>query len=55
MIDFIIKLEDMLKNSGCEDWEIRYVPEYGGYLLKLDEDDIFMSKVDGCITGTDIK
>lgn len=27
MIDFIIKLEDMLKQSGYEDWEIRYHPE----------------------------
>lgn len=27
MIDFIIKLEDMLKQSGHEDLEIRYHPE----------------------------
>ena len=47
MIDLIVKLEDMLKNSGYTDWEIIYVPEYEGYLLKLDGDAIFMSKVDG--------
>lgn len=26
MIDFIVKLEDMLKQSGYEDWEIEYFP-----------------------------
>lgn len=46
MIDFIVKLEAMLNNSGYEDWEIMYKPEYEGYLVKLDDDAIFMSKVD---------
>lgn len=45
MIDFIVKLEDMLKASGYEDWEIIYVPEHHGYILKLDEDAIFMMKI----------
>lgn len=47
MIDFIIKLEDMLKLSGYEDWELMYIPEYDGYLLKLDGDAIFMTNVKG--------
>lgn len=42
MIDFIIKLEDMLKLSGREDWKIIYMPDLGGYILKLDGDSIFM-------------
>ena len=42
MIDFIIKLEDMLKLSGREDWEIIYMPDLDGYILKLDDDAIFM-------------
>lgn len=42
MIDFIIKLEDMLKFSGHDDWEIVYRPDLDGYILKLDEDTIFM-------------
>ena len=43
MSDFIIKLEDMLNNSGYEnDWEIIYMPDLGGYILKLDGDAIFM-------------
>ena len=44
MISFIIKLEDMLKQSGYEDWEIMYLPEKDGYILKLDGDSIFISK-----------
>ena len=43
MIDFIIKLEDMLTNSGHEGWEITYIPQAKGYLLKLDGDVIFMT------------
>ena len=31
MIDFIVKLEEILKNSGNEDWGIKYVPEKDGY------------------------
>lgn len=46
MIDFIVKLEEILKNSGNEDWGIKYVPENGGYLLKFDEDFILMTKVE---------
>ena len=42
MIDFIAKLEDILKFSGREDWEIVYMPDLDGYILKLDEDTIFM-------------
>ena len=47
MIDFIVKLEDMLKLSDNDDWEIMYIPEYEGYLLKIDGDAVFMSEVDG--------
>ena len=46
MIDFIVKLEEILKNSGNEDWENKYVPEKDGYLLRLDEDFILMTKVE---------
>lgn len=45
MINFIIKLEDMLKKSEYEDWEIMYLPEEDGYILKLDGDSIFMSNI----------
>lgn len=45
MIDFIIKLEDMLNMAGCEDWEIMYLPDKDGYVLKLDGDAIFMCDV----------
>jgi len=47
MTDFIAKLEDMLKMSGYEDWEIRYFPQEKAYVLKLDGDVIFMRKVTG--------
>ena len=46
MIDFIVKLEEILKNSGNEDWGIKYVPEKDGYLLRLDDDFILMTKVE---------
>ena len=45
MINFIIKLEDILKKSEYEDWEIMYLPEKDGYILKLDGDSIFMSNI----------
>ena len=45
MTDFIIKLEDMLKASGYENWEIIYAPEHHGYILKLDGDVIFMMNI----------
>lgn len=45
MINFIIKLEDMLKASGYEDWEIIHVPVHRGYILKLDGDAVFMMKI----------
>lgn len=45
MSGFVVKLEDMLRNSGIEDWEIMYDPTVGGYILKLDGDVIFMTKV----------
>lgn len=44
MIDFIIKLEDMLKQSGHEDWEIRYNPEEKVYSLTLDGDTYYFDK-----------
>lgn len=43
MINFIIKLEDMLKAAGHENWEIAYVPELKGYILTLDDDEIYMT------------
>ena len=46
MIDFIVKLEEILKNSGNEDWDIKYVPEEDGYLIRLDDDFILMTKVE---------
>ena len=46
MIDFIVKLEEILKNSGNKDWGIKYAPEKDGYLLRLDEDFILMTKVE---------
>lgn len=45
MINFIVKLEDMLKMSGYEDWEIRYLPEEKAYALKLDDDIILMKEI----------
>ena len=45
MINFIIKLEDILKKSEYEDWEIMYLPEKDEYILKLDGDSIFMSNI----------
>lgn len=33
MIDFIAKLEGMLKTSGCEDYEIQYLPRGGASIL----------------------
>lgn len=46
-IDFIVKLEDMLKQSGYEDWEIRYFPNEKAYVLKFDGDTVLMRKVTG--------
>ena len=43
MISFIIKLEDMLKAAGHENWEIMYVRDLGGYILKLDGDVVYMT------------
>lgn len=45
MSDIIVKLEDMLKASGIQDWRFRYVPQTGGYLLRIDGDTIYMKKV----------
>ena len=53
MTNFIIKLEDMLKKSEYEDWEIMYFPEYG-YILKLDGDSIFMSNIKTINNESDI-
>lgn len=36
MIDFIVNLEDMLKTSGCEDYEIHYLPRGQTFCLTLD-------------------
>ena len=44
MIDFIIKLENMLEQSGYEDWEIRYHPDKKIYSLTLDDVVVFMRK-----------
>ena len=50
MIDFIVKLEDTLNGSGhINDWEIAYDPERKGYILKLDENVIFMPKDTGVL------
>lgn len=46
MIDFIVKLEEILKNSGNEDWEIKYVLEERGYVIRLDDNYILMTKVE---------
>ena len=45
MIDFIVKLEDMLRLSGYKDWEIQYLPKEKVYSLKLDGDTILMREV----------
>lgn len=45
MIDFIVKLEDMLRLSGYKNWEIQYLPKEKAYSLKLDGDTIFMIEV----------
>ena len=49
MIDFVVKLEDLLRQSGYadEDWEIRYFPNEKAYVLKFDGNTIFMRKVTG--------
>lgn len=44
MIDFIVKLEDMLTMAGYTDWEIIYCPDTHSYILKLDGDIIHMMK-----------
>ena len=46
MIDFIIKLEDMLKLAGYPDWEITQLPDSHSYVLKLDGDVIHMTKIE---------
>ncbi len=43
MIDFIAKLEDMLRFSGYEDYEIKYIPSHDAYILELDGDTIVMT------------
>lgn len=48
MIDFIIKLEDMLNNSGYDCWEIEYNPEDKSYILRLDGEVIQMTKIGLC-------
>lgn len=46
MINFIVKLEDILRNSGNDDWEIRYYPSDNFYVLELDGDRICMFNLD---------
>lgn len=45
MSNFCVKLEDILRNSGYDDWELRYDPDVEGYFLKLDGEVIFMTKI----------
>ena len=45
MIDFIVKLEDVLRLSGYKNRGIRYSPEKEEYYLKLDGDTILMREV----------
>ena len=46
MINFIIKLEDMLKACGFGDrWQIYYDPDNKDYILHLDDDIIRMTKI----------
>ena len=44
MIDFIMKLGNMLTMTDYPDWEIIRIPD--GYILKLDGDNIFMTKAE---------
>lgn len=46
MIQFITTLEDILTNSGRDDWEIIYHPKLKGYILKIDEVAVFLMRVD---------
>ena len=47
MINFIIKLEDMLKACGFGDrWQIDYDTDNKDYILHLDDDIIRMTKID---------
>lgn len=45
MINFIMKLEDMLTFCDVPDWEIIYVPNMDGYILKLDGHEIYMTDI----------
>lgn len=42
MIDLMVKLEDMLRYSGYEDWEIRYLPDVDVYSLTLNGEKVFI-------------
>lgn len=47
MIDFIIKLEDMLRKSGYETWNIYYFPDRENEcILEMDGNTILMTKLD---------
>lgn len=47
MIDFIIKLEDMLRQSGYENWNTYYFPDHENEcILELDGDTILITKLD---------
>lgn len=47
MIDFIIKLEDMLRQSGCETWNTYYFPDrQNECILEMDGNTILMTKLD---------
>lgn len=44
MINFIVMLEDMLRNSGRDDWELIYLPEVKAYVLKIDGTRIYLEE-----------
>lgn len=47
MIDFIMKLENILMQSEYENWEIQYDPTECDWILKLDGDAVVMRKFTG--------
>ena len=45
MIDFIVTLENALINSGVE-YEIKYLPHDGAYVLSIDGTEAFVVGID---------
>lgn len=45
MMNFIVELEKLLRQSSYKDWGIRYVPEKDAYVLKLDGDTILIKNI----------